>query len=66
MEDLLSALDARHPVMGMKTLAAGRIPPQEALDYVFGIPNVRTVTVGVTEKWQAAQIAEVVDSLYSK
>ncbi|MFW9967506.1 MAG: hypothetical protein ACFFEA_10170 [Candidatus Thorarchaeota archaeon] len=64
MEDLISALDGRHPVMGMKTLAAGKIPPQEALNYVFGIPNVRTVTVGVTERWQAAQIAEIVDSVH--
>ncbi|MHA2209410.1 MAG: hypothetical protein ACXABV_09590 [Candidatus Thorarchaeota archaeon] len=63
MEELLGALDSRHPVMGMKVLAAGKIPPQEALDYVFNIPNVRTVTVGVTEKWQAAQIAEIVDSV---
>jgi hypothetical protein len=63
MEELLGALDSRHPVMGMKVLAAGKIPPQEALDYVFSIPNVRTVTVGVTEKWQAAQIAEIVDSV---
>ena len=63
MEDLLGALDGRHPVMGMKVLAAGKIPPQEALDYVFGISNVRTVTVGITEKWQAAQLAEIVDSV---
>jgi hypothetical protein len=63
MEDRLSALDEKHPVMGMKTLAAGNIPPHEALDYVYGIANVRTVTVGITEKWQAAQIAEIVDSV---
>ncbi|MHA2313029.1 MAG: hypothetical protein ACXADF_16190 [Candidatus Thorarchaeota archaeon] len=67
MEELLGKLDSRHPVMGMKVLAAGKIPPQEALDYAFGIPNVRVVTVGVSEKWQAAQIAaqiaEIVDSV---
>ncbi|MGD9381699.1 MAG: hypothetical protein PVI03_04570 [Candidatus Thorarchaeota archaeon] len=63
MEELLGVLNSRHPVMGMKTLAAGKIPPHEALDYVFGIPSVRAVTVGVTEKWQAAQIAEIVDAV---
>lgn len=63
MEDLLRALDTSHPVIGMKTLAAGKIPPQEALEYVFGIPNVRIATVGVTENWQAAQIAEIADSV---
>ena len=63
MEELLNTLDTRHPVMGMKVLAAGKLPPQEALDYVFGIPKVRIVTVGVTEKWQAAQLAEIVDSV---
>ncbi|MFX0054866.1 MAG: hypothetical protein ACFFAX_15780 [Promethearchaeota archaeon] len=66
MEDLLRALENQHPVMGMKVLAAGKISPQEALDYVFGVPNVRTVTVGVTEKWQAAQIAEIADSAHSE
>jgi hypothetical protein len=63
MEELLGALDGRHPVMAMKALAAGKIPPQEAVEYVFAIPNVRVVTVGVTEKWQAAQIAEIVDAV---
>lgn len=66
MEDLLCTMDTRYPVMGMKTLAAGKIPPQEALEYVFGIPNVRAAAVGVTEQWQVAQIAEIVDSLHNE
>lgn len=66
MEDVLSTTDNRHPVMGMKTLASGKIPPLEALEYVFGVPSVRVVAVGVTERWQADQIAEVVDSLHGE
>jgi hypothetical protein len=64
MEDLLSTMDTQYPVMGMKTLAAGKIPPREALEYVFGFPNVRAVTVGVTEVWQVTQLAEIVDSIF--
>ncbi len=63
MEDLLQSLDIRNPVMGMKVLAAGKLPPLEALEYAFGVPNVRAVTVGVTERWQAAQLTEIMDSI---
>ncbi|MGY5859143.1 MAG: hypothetical protein RTV72_17535 [Candidatus Thorarchaeota archaeon] len=66
MEDLLHTMNTRYPVMGMKTLASGKIPPREALEYVFGIPNVRAVAVGVTEQWQVTQIAEVVDTIHNK
>jgi hypothetical protein len=66
MEDLLGSMGTRYPIMGMKTLAAGKIPPQEALEYVFGIPNVRIVTVGATEEWQVTQLTEIVDSLHDK
>lgn len=66
MEDLLRTMDTQYPVMGMKTLASGKIPPREALEYVFGIPNVRTVAVGVTEQWQVKQITEIVDSIQEK
>jgi len=66
MEDLLCSMDTRYPIMGMKVLAAGKIPPQEALEYVFGIPNVRIVTVGATEEWQVIQLIEIVDSIHDK
>lgn len=66
MEDLLSSMGARYPIMGMKTLAAGKIPPQEALEYVFGFPNVHIVAVGVTEEWQVTQLSEIVDSIHDK
>ncbi|TFG29990.1 hypothetical protein EU528_08895 [Candidatus Thorarchaeota archaeon] len=66
MEVLLSTMDTRYPVMGMKTLATGKLPPREALEYVFGIPNVRAAAVGVTEQWQVTQITEIVDSFQEK
>ena len=65
MEELLQSLDSRNPVMGMKVLAAGKLPPLDALEYAFSLPKVRTVTVGVTERWQAAQLAEIIDSVQS-
>ncbi|MFX0045209.1 MAG: hypothetical protein ACFE8Z_05135 [Candidatus Hermodarchaeota archaeon] len=65
MEQLLQSLDVRNPVMGMKVLAAGKLPPQEALEYAFSLPRVRAVTVGVTERWQAAQLTEIMDSIQS-
>jgi hypothetical protein len=65
MEELLQSLDIRNPVMGMKVLAAGKLPPLEALEYAFSLPKVRAVTVGVTERWQAAQLTEIVDSIQS-
>ncbi|MGY5859367.1 MAG: hypothetical protein RTU63_08350 [Candidatus Thorarchaeota archaeon] len=66
MENLLSTMDTRYSVMGMKPLASGKIPPQEALEYVFGFPNVRVVAVGVTELWQVTQITEIVDSIQGR
>jgi hypothetical protein len=65
MEDLVSSMDTECPIMGMKVLAAGKIPPQEALEYTFGIPNIDIVTVGVTEEWQVIQLTEIVDSIHN-
>ncbi|MFX0173593.1 MAG: hypothetical protein ACFE9L_17015 [Candidatus Hodarchaeota archaeon] len=56
--DLLNTL-GNHPVMAMKTLAAGQLSPGKALDFVFRVPQVIAATVGMTTKEEATEIASI-------
>jgi hypothetical protein len=42
-------------VMAMGTMASGYLKPDEAFDYVFGVPRVQSVVVGVSSPMQAAE-----------
>jgi len=61
--ELLNGLSNKHPVMGMKVLAAGKLPPREALEFVLGLNAVSTVAVGITNKSEASEITEIVRHL---
>lgn len=56
--NLLQKMD-EHPIMTMKTLAAGQIPPKEALEFVFEVPQVRIAAIGMTSKEEVAEIAAI-------
>ena len=47
--------NARKPIIAIKPLAGGRIPPQPALEYVFGDLNVDTCMIGVSSKEELDQ-----------
>jgi len=42
--------NARKPIIAIKPLAGGRIPPQPALEYVYGDLNAHTCMIGVSSK----------------
>jgi hypothetical protein len=52
-EDSLAQSDLQ--VMAMGTLASGYLKPDEAFDYVFNVPRVESVVVGVSNATQAAE-----------
>jgi hypothetical protein len=56
--NLLQKMD-EYPIMAMKTLAAGRILPEEALKFVFEVPQIRIAAIGMTNKKEVAQIAAI-------
>ncbi|MFX0206784.1 MAG: hypothetical protein ACFFDT_12430 [Candidatus Hodarchaeota archaeon] len=60
---MLQKIDDR-PVMAMKTLAAGQLPPNEALKFVFGISQVQVATIGMTSKEEVTEIASVGHNLF--
>ncbi|MFX1475651.1 MAG: hypothetical protein ACFFCO_09300 [Promethearchaeota archaeon] len=64
--DLLEKTDARHPVMGMKVLAAGRLAPDEALDFIFRQVKLPVATVGIVAKEQAEELASICQALLSE
>jgi hypothetical protein len=42
-------------LIAMSTLASGYLKPQEAYDYLFSLPNIRSVVVGVSSKSHAEE-----------
>ena len=50
-----SLADSDLQVMAMGTLASGYLKPDEAFDYVFNVPRVESVVVGVSSPAQAAE-----------
>jgi len=44
----------------MSTLAAGYLKPQEAYDYLFSLPNVASVVVGVSRKDHAQETFQII------
>ncbi len=56
--NLIQQMD-KYPIMVMKTLAAGKLSPKEALKFVFGIPQIRVATVGMIKKQEVAEIADI-------
>ena len=42
-------------VLAMSTLAAGYLKPKEAYEYLFSLPNIESVVVGVSTKEHAEE-----------
>ncbi len=65
--DLLGKTDSsRHPVAGMKILAAGRLKPEEALRFAFQVAKVKVAAVGVVAKEQAEELSAICQTLSSE
>lgn len=47
--------NCKHDVVAMSTLAAGYLKPEEAYEYLFSLPNIRSVVVGVSSKRHAEE-----------
>lgn len=47
--------ECKHDVIAMSTLAAGYLKPEEAYEYLFKLPNIRSVVVGVSSKKHAEE-----------
>ena len=50
-------------LLAMSTLAAGYLKPKEAYEYLFSLPNVASVVVGVSRKDHARETFEIIRSL---
>ncbi len=51
-----------HDVVAMSTLAAGYLKPDEAYDYLFRLPNIKSVVVGVSNKKHAEETFKLLHS----
>lgn len=49
-------------VLAMSTLASGYIPPKEAYEYLFSLPNIKSVVVGVSTKEHAYETINLIHS----
>lgn len=49
----------KHTVLAMATLASGSIPPREAYEYVFSIPGIKHVVVGLSSKEHADETFKI-------
>lgn len=52
--------ERRFRPIAMQVLAAGAIPPGEAIEYVAGLKNVRSILFGASSKAHIAQTAELI------
>lgn len=55
--------ECKHDVIAMSTLAAGYLKPEEAYDYLFKLPNIRSVVVGVSSKKHAEETFRLLDDM---
>ena len=47
-------------VLAMSTLAAGYLKPKEAYEYLFSLPNIKSVVVGVSKKDHAKETFRII------
>lgn len=55
--------ECKHDVIAMSTLAAGYLKPEEAYEYLFKLPNIRSVVVGVSSKKHAEETFRLLDGV---
>ncbi len=49
-------------VIAMQVLAAGAIPPKEAIDYVTSLPNIESILFGASSKRNINETASLIKS----
>jgi hypothetical protein len=49
-------------VLAMSTLASGYLKPNEAYDYLFSLPNIRSVVVGVSSREHAIETFNIIQN----
>lgn len=49
-------------VLAMSTLAAGYLKPEEAYEYLFSLPNIESVVVGISTKEHARETIKLIHS----
>ena len=54
--------EGRFQAIAMQVLAAGAIPPAEAIDYVCSLPNIRAVLFGASSRAHIKQTKELIES----
>lgn len=53
-------------VLAMSTLAAGYLKPKEAYEYLFSLPNIKSVVVGVSKKEHAKETFTLIQNYMKK
>ena len=48
-------------ILAMSTLAAGYLKPKDAYEYLFSLPNIKSVVVGVSKKEHAKETFEIIN-----
>jgi hypothetical protein len=56
--------DYKVNVLAMSTLAAGYLKPQEAYEYLFSLPNIKSVVVGVSSKEHTKETIGMIKNYY--
>jgi len=49
-------------VLAMSTLAAGYLKPSEAYNYIFSLPNIKSIVVGISTKEHARETINIIRS----
>lgn len=57
--------NCKHDVIAMSTLAAGYLKPEEAYNYLFRLPNIKSVVVGVSNIRHAEETFKLLNSYYN-
>jgi len=52
--------------IAMQVLAAGAIPPKEAIEYVCGLPNIKSILFGASSKTNISETASLIRSYDEK
>ncbi len=52
--------------MAMSVLASGAVPPREAIEYVLGLPNVRSIVFGASSRKNIEQTVKLINEGWSE
>ncbi len=57
--------DYKGDIIAMGTLASGYLRPKEAFDYIFSLPKIKSIVVGVSTKQHAKETFEMLKSHFN-